>query len=71
MLWIDDKVEVIEDDQNPFLAEVKMLEAPFHSPHLGPIAIPEGYEEGGVEVCELTKEWCYYLRTSNGSSLRV
>lgn len=56
MLWIDDKVEVTEVDQNLFLAKVKMSEAPFYSPHMDPIAIPEGYGEGGVEVCNLTKE---------------
>lgn len=56
MIWIDDKVEVIKVDQNPFSAEVKMLEAMFYSPHLGSITIAEGFEEGGVEFCELTKE---------------
>lgn len=59
MIWIsDNKVEVIKADQNPpFFAEVKMLEAYlFYSPHLGPISEPKGYEEGGVEACDLTKE---------------
>lgn len=35
MIWIGEKVEVIDTDQNPFSAEVKMLEALFYSPHLG------------------------------------
>lgn len=44
MVLFGDKVEVIEADQNPFFTEVKMLEALFYSPHLGPISVPEGYE---------------------------
>lgn len=56
MIWIGGKVEVIEADRKPFSAEVKMLEAIFYSPYLHLISILEGYEEGGVGLCELSKE---------------
>lgn len=39
-----------------------MLEELFYSPHLAPISVPEGYEDGGVEACDLRKE-CFKLKT--------
>lgn len=56
MIWIGDKVEINEVDPNPFPVEVKIFGAIFCSPYMRPIAIPRRFEEGDVELCELTKE---------------
>ena len=56
VFWVGDNVEVVEAEKNPFTAEVKMLESLFYSPHLGPIEIPENYEEVSWETCSLTRE---------------
>lgn len=56
IIWIGDKMEIVEADPNPFPAEVKTYEAIFYSPKMRPIVIPRSYEEGGVETCEWTRE---------------
>lgn len=33
-----------------------MLKGLLYSPQLSPIAVPEGYEDEGVEACDLAKE---------------
>lgn len=43
-MWVGDKVEIIEVDQNPFFAEVEMLVALFYSPLFRPITFSAAYE---------------------------
>lgn len=43
-------------DKNPLTAYVKMAEAIFYSSQMDPISIPEEYEEGSWESCDLTAD---------------
>lgn len=61
VFWVGDKMKIVEADKKPLFLEVKMLKELLYSPHLSLVMVPQEYEEGALEACNLTKK-CFQLK---------